>query len=354
MSIALKVAPYVVSAIEQEASDTFLSEGVPVRMKINGTLREMGDVALEREELREFWLACGQDPETVMDADTAYVAPDGVRFRVNLFRHMGRLGAVLRQIKTQIPSMDSLGLPASLLSSWVSEPAGLLLVTGPTGCGKSTTLASCLEWINQNQSRHVVTIEDPIEFQFVDNRSLFSQREVHTDTESFSKGLRSSLRQAPDVILLGEIRDAESARIALQAAETGHLVLSTVHSSGVQDTLDRLVHLFSDNERHSLLGLLSSQLIGIFSQMLLPSAEGEGVRVVCEHLNNEGATRLWIREARLAELQDFLAKTDDGWNLSFMRSLVAAARSGQVEKQVARRASSNATEFDRALLGISS
>ncbi|MGK0186910.1 MAG: pilus retraction protein PilT [Verrucomicrobiales bacterium] len=354
MSIALNVSQYIDSAITREASDTFLSEGVGVRMKINGTLQEVGDTTLDRESLREFWLACGQDPDCVMDADTAYVAPSGVRFRVNLFRHMGRLGAVLRQIKTQIPNMKSLGLPTALLTSWVSAPSGLLLVTGPTGCGKSTTLASCLEWINQNSARHVVTIEDPIEYQFVDQKSLFSQREVHTDTESFAKGLRSSLRQAPDVILLGEIRDAESARIALQAAETGHLVLSTVHSSGVQDTLDRLLHLFSDQERHSLLGLLSAQLIGIFSQMMLPAADGNGVHVVTEHLNNEGATRLWIREARLAELQDFLGKSDDGWNLSFMRSLVAAARTGQVEKEVARRASSNATEFDRAMLGISS
>ncbi|MEZ5328283.1 MAG: ATPase, T2SS/T4P/T4SS family [Verrucomicrobiales bacterium] len=353
MSNSLKLTSYINLAIEQGASDTFFSEGVTVRMKINGTLREVGTEAVDRAGLVEFWQACGKDP-VVMDADTAYVAPDGTRFRVNLFRHMGKLGAVLRQIKTDIPSLESLGLPQALLTAWMSQPSGLVLVTGPTGCGKSTTIAACLEWINQNHARHVVTIEDPVEYQFVDKKSMFSQREVHTDTPSFANGLRSSLRQAPDIILLGEIRDLESARIALQAAETGHLVLSTVHSSGVQDTLDRLVNLFSEHERHSLLSLLSAQLIGVFSQMLLPCAEDDDVHVVCEHMNNEGATRLWIREARLPELQDFIAKSDDGWNLSFMRSLVAAARAGRVEKQVARRASANATEFDRALLGISS
>lgn len=353
MSTRLKLSPLIDAAIEHEASDTFFSEGVAARMKIHGVLHETGDSVVTRADLEEFWLACAQDPRVVLDADTAYVAPDGTRFRVNLFRHMGRLGAVLRHIKTRIPALDALGLPEALLTSWVSEPSGLVLVTGPTGCGKSTTLASCLEWINQNHARHVVTIEDPVEYQFHDKMALFSQREVHNDTDSFARGLRSSLRQAPDVILLGEIRDAESARIALQAAETGHLVLSTLHSSGVQDTLDRLLHLFPQDDRHSLLNLLSSQLVGVLSQMLLPNAAGTGVQVVCEHLHNEGATRVWIREARLPELADFLARTDDGWNRSFMRSLVAATKAGQVDSDVARRASPNATEFERALRGIS-
>ena len=353
MSTSLKLAPLIKSAIEHEASDVFFSEGVVAKLKINGVLCDVGDSVVSREAVEELWRACRQDPEKVMDGDSAYVSPGGIRFRVNVFRHTGRLGVVMRQIKTQIPNMEALGLPENLLTTWIQVPSGLVLVTGPTGCGKSTTLASCLEWINHNLAKHVVTIEDPIEYLFEDKKSLFSQREVHNDTTSFAEGLRRSLRQAPDVIFLGEIRDPDSAKIALQAAETGHLVLSTLHSSNVVDTLDRLLNLFPHEERKSLLTLLSAQLIGVFSQMLLPRADASGVHPVVEHLNNEGATRLWIREGRVEEVQDFLARTDDGWNRPFLTSLVEAARSKVVDQEQARRAANNATEFDRALRGIS-
>ena len=353
MSHTHTLAPLIESAREHSASDLFLSEGAIPRIKINGLLHEIGDAPLEREAVAEFWKLCHADPDTQRDVDTAYVTPDGVRFRVNLHRHTGKIGAVLRQIKTRIPDMEELGLPAALLISWIESPSGFVLVTGPTGCGKSTTLASCLEYLNQNFAKHVVTIEDPIEYLFEEKRSLFTQREVLTDTESFARGLRSSVRQAPDVIMLGEIRDGESAKIALQAAETGHLVLSTVHSSGVVDTLDRLLNLFPSEERVSLLNLLSHQLIGILSQMLLPTADGSRLHAVVEHLQNEGATRVWIQEERLTEIQDFLRRSDNPNNLSFMRSLVAAARDGEVAAAVARNAASNETEFDRALRGIS-
>jgi pilus retraction protein PilT len=353
MSKKLILAPLIDSAIKHEASDVFFSEGVVARLKINGALHEVGESPVGRDAVEELWAACGQDPEQVMDADSAYVTPDGTRFRVNFFRHTGRLGAVLRQIKSQIPNMEALELPQGLLTTWMQAPSGLVLVTGPSGCGKSTTLASCLEWINHNLGVHVVTIEDPIEYLFEDQRSLFSQREVYHDTPSFAEGLRRSLRQAPDVIFLGEIRDPDSAKIALQAAETGHLVLSTLHSSGVVDTLDRLLNLFPHDERKSLLMLLSAQLIGVFSQMLLPKPDASGLRVVVEHLNNEGATRLWIREGRVEEVHDFLGKADDEWNRSFMTSLVDAARSNEIDTDAARRAASNSTEFDRALRGIS-
>jgi twitching motility protein PilT len=231
-------------------------------------------------------------------------------------------------------------------------PAGLVLVTGATGSGKSTTLAACLDWLNQTADRHIVTIEDPVEYQFEDKISFFSQREVSSDTSSFAKGLRAALRQSPDVILVGEIRDSETATTALQAAETGHLVLSTLHSSSVTDTLERLTHLFPPAERQAALLLLSTQLIGILSQRLLPGKEG-GMQVVVEHLHNEGATRDWIRTTALPEINDHLRRATTPGNRSFLSSLVEAVETGRIEEAVAEQASANATEFRRSLRGIS-
>ena len=219
------------SVIKHGASDLFLSEGAVARTKIGGELMMLGDAPVTLEEVSAFWKLCGGDPTYDGDRDSSFVNEDGVRFRVNLHRHTGKLGAVLRRISTEIPDMESLGLPADILIDWIKRPSGLVLVTGATGCGKSTTLASALEWVNQNMARHIVTIEDPIEYLFESKNSYFTQREVHTDTDSFARGLRSSLRQAPDVILLGEIRDQETAITALQAAETGHLVMATLHSA---------------------------------------------------------------------------------------------------------------------------
>ena len=164
---------------------------------------------------------------------------------------MGRLGAVLRRIKTKVPSLEALGAPDWLLTRWGAREHGLILVTGPTGSGKSTTIASLLQWMNENLVRHVVTIEDPVEYQFTSNRCHFTQRQIGRDTSTFADGLRSALRQAPDVIFVGEIRDHETALTALQASETGHLVLSTMHSERVADTMERYLNLFpAEDEKH--------------------------------------------------------------------------------------------------------
>lgn len=340
------------SAASHGASDLFLSAGSIPRARIGGSLATLGDHPLEESAMLAFWHACGADPSKDHDFDTSHVDPAGNRFRVNLYRHLGRPAAVLRYIKSKIPDLATLGLPADLLQSWMGHPSGLVLVTGATGSGKSTTLAACLDWLNQNADRHIVTIEDPVEYLFEDKLSFFSQREVHTDTVSFAKGLRASLRQSPDVILVGEIRDSETASTALQAAETGHLVLSTLHSSSVTDTLERLTNLFPSDERASALLLLSSQLIGILSQKLLPRVDG-GMLVITEHLHNEGATRDWIRSTSLPEITDHLRKAAVPGNKCFLASLVEAVHNGTMDVTVAEQASPNATEFRRALRGIS-
>ena len=345
------IAALTSSAASHGASDLFLSAGEVPRIRVGGSIATLGESPLSEETMLAFWRQLGADPATTTDHDTSHVDADGNRFRVNLYRHLGRPAAVLRHIKSRIPELADLGLPAELLQSWMLQPSGLVLVTGATGSGKSTTLASCLDWLNAHADRHIVTIEDPVEYLFENKLSFFSQREVHVDTTSFGKGLRASLRQSPDVILVGEIRDSETATTALQAAETGHLVLSTLHSSSVTDTLERLTNLFPPEERASALLLLSSQLIGILSQKLLPAAQG-GLHVIVEHLHNEGATRDWIRATALPEITDHLRKAAVPGNRSFLASLVEAVEQGQIEQSVAEQASANTTEFRRALRGI--
>lgn len=339
-------------AFENGATDLFLCEAEAPRVRLDGTVRPASEEPLPRQTLEDFWRLCGAEPGNTREKDTSHVTPGGHRLRVNLYQSLGKLAAVLRPIKDTVPSLEELGAPVGLLTGWVARPAGLALVTGPTGSGKSTTLAAALRWVNENQSRHVVTIEDPIEYLFENGRSYFSQRELHADTPSFSSALRASLRQSPDIILVGEIRDEETAKTCLRAAETGHLVLATLHSSGVTDSLERLANLFPPAERSGLLKLLSQHLVGILSQLLLPRTGG-GLVLAVEHLQNEAASRGWVRESNLAEIADLINRGDNPANCSFVRFLVAASQQGYIDAAVARQAAPSAQDFDRLMSGIS-
>jgi len=300
--------------------------------------------------MQEFWKSCGIEPGSCLEADVSWRVPGGGRLRVNLYHTLGRLAAVLRPIRAAIPTLDELGLPGPLLESWMRRRFGLILVTGATGSGKSTTVASCLNWINLNLSRHIVTLEDPIEFLFTNEKSLFSQREIRHDSADFATGLRSALRQSPDILFVGEIRDAETAVTALHAAETGHLVISTMHSSGVAETLDRFTHLLK-TESAGALNLLASQLVGVISQQLLPRLTG-GIFPALEYMQNEAATRRWIQENRLADLQDHLMKSTDSTNCSLLEYLVASVQQGYLDPEIARSSCSRPQDFDRAMRGI--
>lgn len=341
-------------AVESAASDLFLAEGAPARLKIGGIIRQVpGGRMVDRQDIEAFWRECGGDPVLAGDTDTAWTLPGGPRFRVNLHRHLGRLGVVMRQIRTQVPTMEELGLPMEILTGWLGRRSGLILVTGPTGCGKSTTIASCLEWINLQRPAHIVTIEDPVEYVFTDRQSFFTQREVGMDTPSFADGLRRAMRQAPDVIFVGEIRDAVTAVTALQAAETGHLVFSTLHSPNVAETIDRMVHLVPVDGREVMLSLLSHQSIGILSQRLLPAASGEGASLVCEYLEVEGAAREWLRTMDIPALSDFMLRGGNPHNQSYRQALVESVHQGRVSYETALAAAPNAGEFSRSMRGIS-
>jgi pilus retraction protein PilT len=334
------------------ASDLFLHADRPPQFRINGELMTMTESPVSLEEMESLWIRCGASLEA-LDFDGSYIASDGNRFRVNLFRTLFKRGAVLRPIKTLVPSLDTLGLPMELLASWIVRPSGLVLVTGPTGAGKSTTLAACLEWLNQNYHRHIVTIEDPIEYLFTPEKCLFTQREVSSDTASFAEGLRRSLRQSPDVILLGEIRDSASAITALQAAETGHLVLATLHSSNVLDSLERLSRLFDMAEREGVLQLLSQQLVGILCQKLVPALP-EGRTLVVEHFENQAVTRKWIGEGKFREMADFLAKGNNPANVTFLQSIVSMIQMERITEETGLQTAQNPRELQRRLRGVDS
>lgn len=333
------------------ASDLYLHAGRVPQLRIDDQLNLIeGAQPISEQEIEAFWVRCGGDINA-RDFDGSYVASDGLRFRVNLFRSLDARGAVLRPIKTDIPTFDVLGAPSDLLVSWIERPTGLILVTGPTGSGKSTTVAACLDWINQHRAYHVVTIEDPIEYLFRSASSLFTQREVGTDTPSFAEGLRRSLRQSPDVILLGEIRDGLSALTALEAAETGHLVLATMHSSNVLDSLERLARLFEVREREGVQQVLAQQLVGILCQRLLP-AQPSGLALLVEHFENQAVTRKWILEGKYRELADHVARGDNPGNVTFLQSLVTLTQAERISEATALAAASHPQELQRRLRGI--
>jgi len=337
------------------ASDVFLTEGERPRVRGNGEIIIAHGGPVERAAIAEIWEACGFDPATTLDGDASLPLEGVGRLRINAYRTLGRLAVAIRPIKRETPSFEDLGLPGALLASWMTRRSGLIIVCGPTGSGKSTTIAACLEWVNHHQARHIVTIEDPIEFLFENRRSLFSQREVRRDTEDFAVALRAALRQNPDIIFFGEIRDAETAHAALRAAETGHLVISTLHGSGVAGVptaLERLNRILSDASAGTAAALLAHQLIGVLAQQLLPRLDG-GLVAILEYFQNEAATRKWIEESRFDTLKDHLNKADESSSCSFLRYLVAATRQGIIDPDTARSATDRPQDFDRALRGIS-
>lgn len=337
------------------ASDVFLMQGEKPRVRSGGEVIIAHGGPVKREDIEYIWKSCGFDPAAVNDGDSS-ISVEGIgRLRTNVYRSLGRLAVAFRPIKKDIPTFDQLGLPGPLLASWMERRSGLVIVAGPTGSGKSTTIASCLQWVNEHQARHIVTIEDPIEYLFENDRSWFSQREVRRDTENFNVALRAALRQNPDIILFGEIRDAETAFTALRAAETGHLVISTLHGSGVAGVpvaMERLNRILSDSGSGGAASLLAHQLIGAIAQQLLPRIDG-GVVAVLEYFQNEGATRKWIEEGRYDDLKDYLNKVDESVGCSFLRYLIAATNQGIIDPVTARSATDRPQDFDRAMRGIS-
>ena len=262
----------------QNASDLHLSAGLPPMIRVDGEIRRVNVPPMDHGEVQSLIYDIMNDQqrrdyEDQLETDFSFEVPGVARFRVNAFNQSRGAGAVFRTIPSKILSLEDLGMP-DVIQEFAQMPRGLVLVTGPTGSGKSTTLAAMIDYINDQRYDHILTIEDPIEFLHESKRCLVNQREVHRDTQSFSAALRSALREDPDVILVGEMRDLETIRLALTAAETGHLVFGTLHTTSAAKTVDRIIDVFPAEEKGMVRSMLSESLMAVVSQMLLKKKSG--------------------------------------------------------------------------------
>ncbi len=351
----------VLSAARQlGASDVHLKAGLPPIFRIKGELRTVRDVpALTREVIATFAVNMMSERQRrefdeTFDVDLAYGTPDGSRYRVNVFQQRGTVGMVMRLIPPEVPSFERLNLPPSVLKL-ADEMRGLILVTGITGSGKSTTLAALIDYINARQACHIVTIEDPIEYAFRDRRSVVNQRELGLDTKSFAKALRAALRQDPDVILVGEMRDLETTEIALVAAETGHLVLSTLHTVDAVETINRVISIFPPHGQLQVRLQLSAVLRGVISQRLLPRADGKGMVPACEILIASARVRELIEiPERTREIHEAIAQGKEPYGMvSFDQSLAELVQRKLVTYEEALRHSSAPDDFALYFRGVS-
>nr|HEX4313732.1 type IV pilus twitching motility protein PilT [Kofleriaceae bacterium] len=342
------------------ASDVHLKAGLPPIFRIKGDLRTVRDVPpLTREAIAQFAVHMMSDRQRAdfeehLDIDLAYGTPDGVRYRVNLFQQRGSVGMVLRLIPPEVPPFDRLNLPQGVLNL-TEHGRGMVLVTGATGSGKSTTLAAMVDYINTQNAYHIVTIEDPIEYTFRDKRSVMNQREIGFDTMSFSRALRAALRQDPDVILVGEMRDFETAQIAMTAAETGHLVLSTLHTVDATETISRIISMFPVHQQQQARLMLASVLRGVISQRLLPRADGKGMVPALEIMVNTERVREMIEEpTRTREIKTAIAEGLHPYGMStFDQSLAGLVKQRLVTYEEAIKHSTSSSDFALLFRGVS-
>ena len=344
------------AAVKNGASDIHLKAGAPPALRINGSLLPVKVPALMPEDtqaIAQFILAGNRwkgDIHELRDWDTSYAVEDVGRFRCNIFRQKGNFALVLRAIPFNVPTVESLGLPP-VVKAMADYERGLVLLTGVTGSGKSSTLAAIVRQINETTRAHILTIEDPIEFLHEDKLSRVTQREIGPDTGTFAQALRAALRQDPDVILVGEMRDKETIDIALKASETGHLVLSTVHTTDAAKTIGRLCDAFPADAQEPLRHRLAENLKGTISQRLLPKAQGKGRVVAAEIMVATEAIQEYITDPeRTHEITDYLAKNRDVYGTqSFDQHLSELYKAGAITLDVAKAAASNPSDFERAL-----
>ena len=341
-------------AVEAGASDVHLKVGRPPLLRHDGEISPLEAAPLTDGDLdaalRAVTAPAPQRYEQFQatgDLDIAYTADGLPRFRVNAFRQRGATSFALRVIPRTVPSFEQLGLPSGV-SRLADEHRGLVLVTGATGSGKTTTLAAIIDHINRTRRSHIVTIEDPIEILHEDHLSIVNQREVGLDTESFGQALRRALRQDPDTILIGELRDAETAQTALQAAESGHLVFSTLHTIDCAETIGRMIEFFPPGKQQQIRSILAGVLRGVMSQRLLPRLGGGRVAAVELMISNARIGEL-IREGKPEEITDAIAEGEFTQMQTFQKALIDHVLAGSVDREVAANAATNRHDFMVAL-----
>ncbi|MBI2378191.1 MAG: type IV pilus twitching motility protein PilT [Deltaproteobacteria bacterium] len=348
-------------AVRGGASDIHFKAGLPPMFRVHGTLLPLKDAKrLNPEDLSRMALSIMNNFQRekfkqTNELDLSYGVPGLGRFRVNVFQQRGTIAIVFRVIPFKIRSFEELQLPP-VLAEIALESRGLILVTGTTGSGKSTTLAAMIDHINNLQPLHIITVEDPIEFLHRDKRSIVNQREIGVDTVSFAAALKSALRQDPDVILVGEMRDLETTSTAITAAETGHLVMSTVHTLDATETINRIVSIFPPHQQKTIRMQLGAVLRAIISQRLIQTVDGKGRVVALEILRNTARIRELIEDKdRAKEIVDALAQGSITYGMqTFDQSLMALYRAGTIAYDVAKETSSNPGNFELRVRGISS
>jgi twitching motility protein PilT len=339
------------SAVDSGATDMHLKLGLPPVVRLDGQLGALeGWQPLTEADLETVLVGVTERTphrlegfRTTGELDTSYMAPDLARFRVNGFKQRGSTSFAFRMIPTEVPGFEHLGLPKGV-QRLAEEHRGLVLVTGATGSGKSTTLAAVIGHINRTRRQHIVTIEDPIEFLHTDHGCIVNQREVGLDTDSFQQALRRALRQDPDVILIGELRDAESAETALQAAESGHLVLSTMHTVDASETIGRMIEFFPGIKQQQIRSIIAGVLCGVVSQRLLPRAGGGRVGAFEVMINNARIAEL-IRENKSDEIHDAIDEGEFFDMQTFQQALIRLVVTGEVDQEVAANAATNRHDF---------
>lgn len=339
---------------ETKASDIHITVGIPPTYRINGELAYIGDDCLSPQDTLDLVKQVTNERQFNMleengEVDFSYASQGIGRFRVNAYKQRGSYAMALRIIPLSIPTMESLGLPL-VINDFSKVSRGLILVTGPTGSGKSTTLASIIDKINRERNCHIITLEDPLEYLHKHNKSIVNQREIGLDSKSFGNALRGALRQDPDVVLVGEMRDLETISIAITAAETGHLVLSSLHTNGASNTIDRVIDVFPPHQQQQIRVQLASVIQAIVSQQLLPRTDGKGRVAAHEVMIATPAIRNLIREGKIHQI-DTAIQTGGALKMQTMdSSLLNLYKKGLISKEVAITQAYNMDEMKRKLM----
>lgn len=329
---------WIARAQQERVSDVHIVAGLPVRGRVDGRLLDLTETPMSWEDCenvgRELAGSRFSEIERMGEVDLAKSFPCGVRTRINLFRQQGSLSAAIRLLADRIPELEELQLPPAV-SNFENYRTGIVLVTGETGSGKSTTLASVLNRINHTRQAHIITLEDPIEYVYTPDKCVINQRQIGADTRSYADGLRAILREDPDVILIGEMRDLNTIETALTAAETGHLVFATLHTNSAADAIDRIVNVFPEGQQKQIRLQLSTTLRAVLSQQLLPRKSGKGRVAACEVMIVNSAIRNLIREGKTPQMESFMAMNAQNGSILMDAALQRLVRDGSVSQQTA-------------------